>query len=70
MLKYTDSQITFSEIPDEITLCINISNCPFKCKGCHSKELWEDVGKELTPNEIDSLLQDGVSMIFCLISSS
>ena len=63
MLKYTDSQITFSEIPDEITLCINISNCPFRCKGCHSKELWEDVGKELTPNEIDSLLQDGVSCL-------
>ena len=63
MLKYTDSQITFSEVPDEITLCINISNCPFRCKGCHSKELWEDVGKELTPNEIDSLLQDGVSCL-------
>ena len=39
MLKYVDSQITFREIPDEITLCINISNCPFRCKGCHSKEL-------------------------------
>ena len=62
-MKYTTSLITFSEIPDEITLCINISNCPFKCKGCHSKELWEDVGTELTTNEINSLLQDGVSCI-------
>ena len=63
MLKYTDSQITFSEIPDEITLCINISNCPFRCEGCHSKELWEDVGRELNETEIDSLLQDGVSCL-------
>ena len=62
-MKYTTSLITFSEIPDEITLCINISNCPFKCKGCHSKELWEDIGTELTTNEINSLLQDGVSCI-------
>ena len=62
-MKYTTSLITFSEIPDEITLCINISNCPFRCEGCHSKELWEDKGKELTTNEIDSLLQNGVSCI-------
>lgn len=63
MLKYVDSQITFREIPDEITLCINISNCPFKCKGCHSKELWENIGNRLTTNEIDRLLQKGVTCI-------
>ena len=63
MIKYTNSQITFREIPDEITLCINISNCPFKCKGCHSKELWKDVGNPLTKREIDGLLQKGVSCI-------
>ena len=47
MLKYTDTAITFSEVPDEITLCINISNCPCHCKGCHSAYLAEDVGKPL-----------------------
>ena len=47
MLKYVDSKVTFSEIPDEITLCINISNCPCHCKGCHSAYLAEDVGKPL-----------------------
>lgn len=47
MLKYVDSEVTFSEIPDEITLCINISNCPCHCKGCHSAYLAEDVGKPL-----------------------
>lgn len=47
MLKYVDTQVTFAEIPDEITLCINISNCPCHCKGCHSEYLSEDIGKPL-----------------------
>ncbi|MGM9531816.1 hypothetical protein [Intestinibacter sp.] len=47
MLKYVDALVTFSEIPDEITLCINISNCPCYCKGCHSSYLAEDVGEKL-----------------------
>lgn len=56
MLKYTDSQVTFAEIPDEITLCINISNCPCHCKGCHSAYLAEDIGEELTPEVLDTLI--------------
>lgn len=27
MLKYVDTKVTFSEVPNEISLCINISNC-------------------------------------------
>ena len=55
-MKYVDSKVTFREIPDEITLCINISNCPYRCRGCHSKELWKDVGTELTFSELNKLL--------------
>lgn len=47
MLKYTEAVIGLAEIPGEITLCINISNCPCHCKGCHSAYLAEDIGKEL-----------------------
>lgn len=47
MLKYLNTQVTFSEIPDEITLCINITNCPCRCKGCHSSYLAEDIGTVL-----------------------
>lgn len=47
MLKFTDTQVTFAEVPNEITLCINISNCPCHCKGCHSAYLAEDIGKPL-----------------------
>ena len=52
MLKYTTAEVTFREIPDEITLCINISNCPIHCADCHSKELWGDIGTELSFDEL------------------
>lgn len=54
MLKYTDTEVTFAEVPDEITLCINISNCPCNCKGCHSAYLAEDIGYWLTHAQLDS----------------
>lgn len=47
MLKYVNTMVTFSEVPDEISLCIEISNCPCHCKNCHSPYLAEDIGKPL-----------------------
>ena len=58
MLKYVDTAVTFSEIPDEITLCINISNCPCHCKGCHSSYLAEDIGEELTIDSLHELISN------------
>lgn len=56
MLKYTTAQVTFSEVPDEITLCIEISNCPYHCPECHSKHLWNDVGNELNVEVLQELI--------------
>ena len=56
-MKYLDTMVTFSEFPDEIALCINITNCPFHCPGCHSPELWKDIGTELTFDELNKLIQ-------------
>ena len=47
MLKYVDTKIVFQEIPDEVTLAINISNCPCHCKNCHSPYLAEHIGEPL-----------------------
>lgn len=33
-MKYESTLITFTEIPDEISLCLNISGCPCHCEGC------------------------------------
>lgn len=59
MIKYTDTAVTLREIPNEITLCINISNCPCHCKGCHSSYLAEDIGIEL--GWYDCIAKDGKS---------
>nr|DAR02323.1 MAG TPA: anaerobic ribonucleoside-triphosphate reductase activating protein [Crassvirales sp.] len=65
MLKYVETAVTFSEIPDEITLCINISNCPCHCKGCHSSYLAEDIGNPLNKTALSKLLENnkGVSCV-------
>lgn len=55
-IKYTEAVVSFSEVPDEISLCINISNCPFKCPGCHSPYLQEDVGMLLTEAKLSELI--------------
>ena len=56
MLKYVETLITFSEFPDEISLCINISNCPNACVNCHSSYLKEDIGTILDYKELDKLI--------------
>ena len=65
MLKYADTLVTFSEIPDEITLAINISNCPCNCKGCHSQYLAGDIGEVLNWESLEKLVKDntGISCI-------
>ena len=56
MLKYLNTQVTFSEVPDEITLCINITGCKVGCKGCHSPYLAEDIGKPLNWSSLNALI--------------
>jgi len=56
MLKYFNSQVTFAEIPDEVTLCINITNCPCHCEGCHSPYLSDDIGLPLDLENLTYLI--------------
>ena len=65
MLKYTDTEVVFKEVPDEITLAINISGCPIHCPGCHSKELWKNIGDELNEESLEKLIikNRGISCI-------
>ena len=50
------TNVVLEEIPDRLTLAIDISNCTGLCEGCHSPFLRRDVGVELTPEAIDSLI--------------
>ena len=65
MLKYVDTLVSFSEVPDEISLCINISNCPCHCINCHSSYLAEDIGENLTLDTIYKLIDsnEGITCI-------
>ena len=45
MLKYAGYDIVFQEIPDEVTLALNLSGCPNGCPGCHSPHLQRDEGE-------------------------
>ena len=56
MLKYVDTKIVFQEIPDEVTLAINISGCPCNCRGCHSSYLAEDIGEPLDLQHLTNLI--------------
>ena len=64
-MKYVDTLVSFSEIPDEITLCINISNCPNKCERCHSSWLQKNIGIELNNYELYDIINknSGISCV-------
>ena len=66
MLKYVNTGIVFQEIPDEVTLAINISNCPCRCPGCHSQYLWEDIGLPLNPDALDAFVERFGNDITCI----
>ncbi|MGC3977646.1 MAG: anaerobic ribonucleoside-triphosphate reductase activating protein [Paludibacteraceae bacterium] len=66
MLKYADYDIVFREIPDEVTLAINLSNCPHKCAGCHSPHLREDIGELLSPTALTELLSRYSAAVTCV----
>lgn len=68
MLKYLYVKELFAEVPGEITLGISITGCQLRCKGCHSRELWEDKGEILDVEALCGLLNqhEGVSCL-CLL---
>jgi anaerobic ribonucleoside-triphosphate reductase activating protein len=68
MLKYLYVKELFSEIPQEISLGISITGCKIHCKGCHSKELWDDIGRPLTVDRLNEILDkhDGVTCLLLL----
>lgn len=58
-MKYWNYDIVFREFPDEVTLAINITNCPHRCDGCHSTYLRENIGKPLTLEAVEALVETG-----------
>ena len=68
-LKYLGYSIVFQEVPNEVSLAVNISGCPHKCEGCHSKYLWEYDGNYIS-DDIDNLIKKYQDFLQRLTKSS
>ncbi|MBO4691229.1 MAG: anaerobic ribonucleoside-triphosphate reductase activating protein [Bacteroidales bacterium] len=66
MIKCYNFDVVCQEIPDEVTLALNISGCPNHCKGCHSPWLWKDEGVLLDEKFLSILVERYKSDITCI----
>lgn len=64
-LKYIGTSIVFQEVPDEISLSISISGCPYHCDGCHSEYLWKYDGRYLS-DDFAMLLEQYDELVTCI----
>ena len=65
-MKVASFDIVFQEIPGEVTLALNLSNCPCHCPGCHSPHLAQDIGEPLNEELLDGLIARYGAMITCV----
>ena len=65
MLKCYSYDIVCQEIPDEISLAVNISCCPNRCPGCHSPWLWSNEGEDMTEDMLSMLMERYSAAITC-----
>ncbi|MBR4432703.1 MAG: anaerobic ribonucleoside-triphosphate reductase activating protein [Paludibacteraceae bacterium] len=66
MVKVASYDVVFQEIPGEVTLALNLSNCPCHCPGCHSPHLAEDIGEPLDEELLDGLIERYKGLITCV----
>ena len=65
MLKCYSYDIVCQEIPDEISLAVNISCCPNRCPGCHSPWLWSDEGETMDEEMLSNLIGKYSAALTC-----
>ena len=65
MIKYADTKVVFQEVPDKVSLAINITNCQQNCKGCHSPYLKGNIGTLMTTKSLDELIKqnEGINCV-------
>ena len=68
MLRFTDEQIVFQEVPGEVSLAYTIAGCQLGCKGCHSSYSWNsEQGTALTDSYLQQRLQTYKGLISCVL---
>jgi len=64
---FTQVDISFQEVPNEISLIFSISGCPHKCPGCHSVDLWKkDFGIKLCVDLLQKNIQKYKGLVTCI----
>ncbi len=67
-MRYLSQQITFQEVPDEISLSFLITGCPLKCPGCHSADSWNPAkGHILTTEVLKNFITKYRGAITCVL---
>jgi len=56
-MKIASYDIVFQDVPGEVTLSLNLSQCPNRCPGCHSPQLQDNIGLPLDDALLDGLLE-------------
>ena len=64
-LRFVEYAVTLAEAPKEVSLTIAVSNCVFRCSGCHSPYLWENKGELLLP-ALPGLIRRYTGLISCV----
>lgn len=65
-MRLASYDIVFSEIPGEVTLALNLSECPCHCEGCHSTHLWDSTGEVLDETLMEGLLSQYGNSVSCV----
>ena len=65
LLKFYGYSIVFREVPNEISLSLNISECPHHCDGCHSDYLSKSIGDYVDEklNDILNIYKDNITCV-------
>jgi len=67
-MKYYKTNISYQEVPDEISLTFFIPGCSLRCKGCHSPFLHNrDNGDKLTLDKFVSMISEYKSLASCIL---
>ena len=68
MMKYYNINISYQEVPDEISLTFYVPGCSLNCNGCHSPFLHDStLGHELSITKYTELLESYKGLVSCIL---
>ena len=65
-MKIASYDIVFQDVPGEVSLALNLSQCPNRCPGCHSPQLQEDIGYDMNDDMLMFLLDKYGNDVTCV----